>query len=71
MWTINGKLISEVDTGRSQISSITMTNQVWDDNNVIITGHKNGSLKIWQLSYQKEKEIQKINFKMKQEKKCS
>lgn len=69
IWTINGHLISEIDTGRSPIYSIVMTNQTFDENNAIITGHKNGSLKIWQLNYQKEKENQlKITFKLKQEK---
>eukprot|EP01080_Neovahlkampfia_damariscottae_P005271 gene5271-8889_t len=68
LFTINGDLISSIDIGRSPISTIGFTHStIKGDDQIYITGHKNGKLKIWNLKYDSKNNIVKNTFSLQKE----
>ncbi len=48
VWSINGALLTSVDTRASKITAICLSHAPkWYNDNFIVTGHEDGSIKIW------------------------
>merc|ERR1712216_572865 len=63
VWTVNGSLAAEKLVGESTSDLITAVcisdGPDWADNKVIVTGHKDGSLRFWGMALVGETEIRR------------